>query len=252
MIIALTGYMGSGKNTAADIIRRLTQQDYGYGQVADTFVEKAFATGVRKVAHLFLPYYEYEFLFTNEFKATTLIQWNMTGREFLQKIGTEAIRDGLHKDAWVNLLMNEYRKTHTDYMPEEYPNWIITDMRFLNELVAVDIREGITIRIIRNHARVGKTYKHTSETALDGQTMKYTVFNDGTLAELEVALSNILKKENIIHGNQTSNTVDAGERLSGGDQGKVPGDSKVQSGDNRDGTRGNHGRDNSFSSFPHP
>ena len=34
-------------------------------------------------------------------KATYLEDWGMTVREFQQRLGTDAVRDGLHKDSWV-------------------------------------------------------------------------------------------------------------------------------------------------------
>ena len=77
--------------------------------------------------------------------------WDMTYREFLQKLGTEAMRDGLHTNVWVNALFADYiphkkeggfqrSVKDTNGIPYdfeyevEYPNWIITDMRFPNEL----------------------------------------------------------------------------------------------------------------------
>ncbi len=35
----------------------------------------------------------------------------MTVRELLQKLGTDAIRDNLHEDAWVNALISEYNRS---------------------------------------------------------------------------------------------------------------------------------------------
>ena len=59
-----------------------------------------------------------------EFKKTTLpsMWWTtcdeglqpMTVREFLQKLGTDAMRNGLHTNVWVNALMADY-----ECVPEE-------------------------------------------------------------------------------------------------------------------------------------
>lgn len=84
----------------------------------------------------------------------------MSVRELLQKLGTEAMRDGLHENVWVNALFADYtlnqvwktaRELNSEVASsvEEYPNWIITDMRFPNEMEAVKERNGITIRVIR-------------------------------------------------------------------------------------------------------
>lgn len=72
----------------------------------------------------------------------------MTPRLLLQIIGTECIRDKVHPNAWVNALFSDYKDT--DHIYEiKGSNWIITDMRFPNELEAVKSRGGITIRVDR-------------------------------------------------------------------------------------------------------
>ena len=83
----------------------------------------------------------------------------LTPRELLQIIGTECIRDKVHPNAWVNALFADYKyEIHRSEVPTRaagfidqhvYPNWIITDMRFPNELEAVKSRGGITIRVNR-------------------------------------------------------------------------------------------------------
>lgn len=82
-----------------------------------------------------------------------------TPRLLLQIIGTECIRDKVHPNAWVNALFADYKyEIHRSEVPTRaagfidqhvYPNWIITDMRFPNELEAVKSRGGITIRVDR-------------------------------------------------------------------------------------------------------
>lgn len=129
----------------------------------------------------------------------------MTYREFLQKLGTEAMRDGLHKEVWVNALFADYKwyTKEWDELGNEtlnaYPNWIITDMRFPNELDAVQLREGITIRVNRdNGTREIDTNPHPSETALDDAKFDYVIENDGTLDELVEKVRAILILEKII------------------------------------------------------
>ena len=83
----------------------------------------------------------------------------ITVRQLLQEIGTEALRNVIHPNVWVNALFADYklseesivRKTKSGqyYDKKEYPNWIITDMRFPNELKAVKDRDGISIRVNR-------------------------------------------------------------------------------------------------------
>jgi hypothetical protein len=77
-----------------------------------------------------------------------------TYREMLQKIGTEAMRNSIHENVWVNALFADYKGEFNQYHEDDlshraFPNWIITDMRFPNELEAVKNNDGITIRINR-------------------------------------------------------------------------------------------------------
>lgn len=91
-----------------------------------------------------------------------------------------------------------------------HPNWIITDMRFPNELKAVKDRDGISIRVNRptiyatpkdnsefNNQELNK-FNHPSETALDNAEFDYVIENKGSLIELIDKVKDILLTENII------------------------------------------------------
>lgn len=137
----------------------------------------------------------------------------MTYREFLQKLGTEGMRDGLHTNVWINALFADYKRKlelvksdspKYDLKVEEsgeYPNWIITDMRFPNEMESVKDKGGITIRVIRPvHAlsqENNATQLHPSETALDNAEFDYVIENDGSFDDLMLKVEDILKKEQI-------------------------------------------------------
>jgi hypothetical protein len=106
----------------------------------------------------------------------------MTVRDMLQKLGTDAIRDGLHPDAWVNALMADYR----------WQNWVITDCRFPNEAKAVRDNGGVVIRIER--PGVGPVNSHPSETALDNWDFDYKIMNGSDLVALKFTTEVILNK----------------------------------------------------------
>ena len=142
----------------------------------------------------------------------------MTPRLLLQIIGTECIRDKVHPNAWVNALFADYKyEIHRSEVPTRaagfidqhvYPNWIITDMRFPNELEAVKSRGGITIRVNRPYDSLNQdslfslqkqqeTNNHPSETALDDAEFDYTIENDSSIEDLIHTVSLILKREKI-------------------------------------------------------
>jgi hypothetical protein len=251
MIIGINGKIGSGKDTIGKIIQYLTYpydvdiETYLNKEVNGQFeiksnvhsvpnVEiKKFAGKLKQFASL-LTGIDVEKFEDQEFKKSYLgsewgtirsnplnavpvfedVQFNelMTVREFLQKLGTEAMRDKLHTNVWVNALFADYK---TKWVPtgdsvaeedvsleKEYPNWIITDMRFPNEMEAVKERKGITIRVVRPvHALSQENHcglLHPSETSLDSAEFDYTIVNDGTIEDLVEKVKEILTIEGII------------------------------------------------------
>ena len=156
----------------------------------------------------------------------------LTPRLLLQIIGTECIRDKVHPNAWVNALFADYKyEIHRSEVSTRaagfidqhvYPNWIITDMRFPNELEAVKSKGGITIRVNRpkndldNHKDCVKTedgyciqsennyckgsckYEHPSEASLDSATFDFVINNDKDIKHLINEVKKILEKLSII------------------------------------------------------
>lgn len=121
----------------------------------------------------------------------------MTARQFLQELGTDALRNSLHPNTWVNALMADYTGTYDmDTDLTTYPNWVITDTRFPNEAEAIKEAGGIIIRVTRTKEKSEST--HSSETALDDWTFDYEINNNGTIEELSSYVYSILKKENIL------------------------------------------------------
>lgn len=165
---------------------------------------------------------------------STLIK--LTPRKLLQLLGTECGRQIIHPNIWVNALMVDYKPINqsapgrftVNYPPEVdfihnqdydgdikryliYPNWIITDVRFPNEVEAIKRKGGIIIRVNRfswvkeqekqilKEVWNYKVEEHESEVALDNyKDFHYVIENKGTIEELVEKISNILKKENLI------------------------------------------------------
>lgn len=199
-IIGISGKMGSGKNTVASIIQCL-DSDFSQEEIKSIitgdsehekeklkrasslsfWVQKSFAKKVKQIASIItgIP----ELLFdSQEFKKTpigemwdTYPQEGVTARRFLQKLGTDAIRDAVHKDAWVNALMVDYVPTKTKKFNIYSSYWIITDVRFDNEFEAIKERGGIIIRVNRESSN---NSNHESENELDNHTFDYTIDNN--------------------------------------------------------------------------
>lgn len=87
------------------------------------------------------------------------------------------------------------------YIDNSLPNWIITDVRFPNELKAIKDRNGINIRVNRPYydtSMKALVNAHESETALDNAEFDYTIDNDSTIEDLVVKVKNILLKERLL------------------------------------------------------
>lgn len=137
---------------------------------------------------------------------------NPTVRWLLQTVGTDAMRNVIHENVWVNALFADYKEEfisygignfhdlRPSYKSIRFPNWIITDLRFPNELKAIEDRNGITIRINRENDLIisGILDEHLSETALDNAKFDYTIDNDGSIEELIEKVKEVLIKEKII------------------------------------------------------
>ena len=182
MIISLSGYSGSGKDTVGTILQQIDKDSH--------WEIKKWAGKLKQVAELLtgIPVEKFE---DQEFKKTNLgKQWNdrinnpMSVRDFLQKLGTEGLRDGLHTNTWVNALMADYKCVPADRAPNGWdcPNWIITDTRFPNEAQAIKDAGGIIIRVTR--PGIGPVNDHPSETGLNQWNFDYEIQNDGTLENL--------------------------------------------------------------------
>lgn len=152
----------------------------------------------------------------------------MTPRLLMQVFGTNAGRGIVHPNIWVNSLMSEYKS-----IDGHYPDWIITDCRFPNELKAIEDKGGFGIKILRSvsarfpteytefeetgrlrsepafidwlathtnkeYVKLAASLVHESEVALDEIFVKHTITNNGTILDLLKKVKEILIFENII------------------------------------------------------
>lgn len=135
---------------------------------------------------------------------------NLTPRLLLQLLGTDCGRNIIHPNIWINSLFSDYKLLNENdfflagrqigknmYPDPKYPNWIITDLRFPNELEAIKKRNGITIRVNRETYRIASLF-HESETALDDAQFDYIIQNDSNIEDLIQNVKEILIKERII------------------------------------------------------
>lgn len=136
MIIGLVGFIGSGKGTAGDILLKLG------------FNKASFAGLVKDVTAVMFGWdrvlLEGDTDESREFREmpdkfwSTKFGYSFTPRLALQKMGTEAGRNVFHDNFWIDSL-EKYLDPTADY--------VITDVRFLNELNFVHNHGGVIIEI---------------------------------------------------------------------------------------------------------
>ena len=208
MIISVTGFIGSGKDTVANYLTT----NHG-------FKKESFAGSLKDaVAHVFgwdRELLEGSSTYSREWREQVDPWWskrlnmpNLSPRHVLQQWGTEVCRNEFHDDIWIASLENKliYAKD----------NIVITDCRFPNELAAIKRLSGITIRVNRGEKpkwyddavaanaglkhlswniamdRIKNLNIHPSEYSSVGLAYDYEIENNGTIDDLHQKVQDIL------------------------------------------------------------
>jgi len=228
MIIGINGYAGSGKDTVGKLIQIASCTSLPEGYEIQELVDhyhtqhewwleeqsgweiKKWAGKLKTIASILtgIPVDKFE---DQQFKNTTLgrewcypTQWQgkehwveMSVRQFLQKLGTDGLRTGLHENTWVNALMADYEGLYDiDTDRTTWPKWVITDTRFPNEAKAIKEAGGIVIRVDRPGCK--PINNHPSETGLDDWNFDHKIMNGSDLVSLLFTVGSILRKEKLL------------------------------------------------------
>ena len=165
MIIGLTGYAQSGKDTVASIL----VENYGYQRVA-------FADPIRDLLYATNP------MLKEGYRVKGLVDvygWDRVkvdypeARRLLQDLGVGA-RKTFGDMFWVKQALRQVN-------PEG--NYVITDVRYPNEAKA--IREYSSSQIWRvRRLGIDPVNSHESESAMDGEKVDQIFVNNGTIDDL--------------------------------------------------------------------
>lgn len=175
-VIGLCGFAQSGKDTAAGFLI-----DQGWKRLA-------FADALRDSVYLLNPIVR---TVCSDFGAEQIrvqdivdtIGWDRAKvdvaeiRELLQRMGTEVGRALYGESFWVDRVLAQMT-------PDQ--NYVITDVRFPNEVEAVKSVGGRVIRIYREG--VGAVNTHVSDQGIDNLEFDSIILNDGPLEQLEQSI----------------------------------------------------------------
>ena len=198
MIIGFVGFIGSGKDTAADYLvnfhgfRRDSFANTLKDAVANVFGwDRTLLEGRTSEARAWREE-------VDTWWAERLNMPNLTPRWVLQYWGTEVCRQGFHDDIWIASMENKLRQTAD--------NTVITDCRFPNEVESIRRVGGKVVRIIRGPDPVwfetarhdphlmSQNYPvvHASEYSWAPVVFDHTIDNNGTIEELYQQIKNLL------------------------------------------------------------
>lgn len=156
-ILAFCGPIGSGKDEAATVAG-----EFGYDKIG-------FADHLKATCQ-FLTGHDYTLRETKDSEVFP----GVTGRRVLEVIGTEAIRT-LNPNFWIDKVL-------------EKKDIAICDVRFANEVEAIQKAGGVVIKIIReNCQRTGHESDNWEELKSD-----FCIINDGTLEEFKQEVRDLI------------------------------------------------------------
>jgi len=205
-IIAICGFIGSGKDTVADYLvnihgfRRESFANSLKDAVAAVFGwDRTLLEGRTKQARDWREQ-------VDPWWAERLDMPNLTPRWVLQYFGTEVVRRAFHDQMWVASLENRLRNSTDDI--------VITDCRFVNEISIIKRLGGQVVRVHRGaepewyevakYANQGldmfkeklESYGvHASETAWVGSSFNAVLDNNGSMDELYAQIEQLLKNQ---------------------------------------------------------
>lgn len=207
MIISVSGFIGSGKDTVADYLvtehgfRKMSFAESLKGAVSAVFGwDPIMLEGSTKSSR--------EWREKRDEWWSNRLNMDITPRWILQYWGTDVLRNNFHTDIWVASVENKLRQTKD--------NIVITDCRFANEVDTLKRVGGVTVRISRGpkpewyddavnfnkgptnigwslgKAKLDRLGIHASEYSSIGLEYDHYIENNGTIDDLHNQINQLL------------------------------------------------------------
>ena len=206
MIVGITGFIGSGKDTVAKML------------VEKGAVQDSFAAPLKDLCASVFGWprdmLQGDTVESRDFRETPDMYWTrklgidqFTPRLALQLLGTEIMRTHFNQDIWLDSLEYRIRKNE-----QQDTMVVVSDCRFKNELDLIKELNGIVVHVIRDelpewyetavHANKGSVpAKHTMETRFAkvharewkwvGYDFDFVIKNSGTLEDLQTEVDSM-------------------------------------------------------------
>lgn len=200
-LVGIIGNIGSGKSTVSEYLVR----NYDYE-------EYSFASPIKNIA--INMGFEYNQVYGSQVNKLELNKhWGISGREFMQKFGTEFGRN-IMPDILPNMNMGKSNSPWVKIFEIKYDNNIksksdkhivVSDCRFENEVQSIRDRNGYIIKLVRDNKPISITnekkyndnvYNHSSETQISNLYCDTVINNNTTKNDLFKSIDCVLKKIN--------------------------------------------------------
>lgn len=173
MLIGIVGNIGTGKTTVANYL--VTKRG---------FTEITFSTPLKQIAEIF-GFEKSQLYGTQEEKLEINKLWGISGREFMQKFGTEICREQFPRilnieKVWIKLFEKAYEESKSN-------NIVVSDVRFEDEADSIKRKGGILVRINR---KTKHNINHKSE--LQNFKIDFVIENNTTIINLYRKINSII------------------------------------------------------------
>jgi len=177
-LIGICGRKRHGKDTLGDYL----VQHYGYTKIG-------FADALKEACRCIFGFNDDQLY--GDLKEVNDEFWGASPRKVLQYIGTDLFRfkiaeilPQVNDEIWIKVVENKILQN-----PDK--KYVITDVRFENELAFIKRLNGLSIKVQRSTLKA--TDDHISESFIDQLLTDCVIKNNGTLEQLYEKLNNILK-----------------------------------------------------------
>lgn len=181
IVLGLTGFKRSGKDTAGKYLQQVYSTELG-----------SFAEPIYRMLQAMLKHHRHDVAFFGREAAETqdknalIPPFGVSLRSMLQTLGTEWGRTFVSDTVWIDLArswMSMAYKKHSYLI-------VFTDVRFPNEARFIKEQGGYVLRIVGKNSQEDT---HISEAGIPDELVDYVVDNQGTLQELRSNLLSVIE-----------------------------------------------------------